>query len=514
MVTGHESTEQTGQEETKPRTTWVWDRKQQSWIEIVEKPFHEEISETKETVAQIHKRKMQTSPDRVPVVSKGKRPKAGWKLLAGRTSRIHAADTFPLRTGATGVSLQAADISTTPEHEVARIVSEVTQKTEELANAAMGTVKAQAREALIKANEKAKAMRGLVGRETLIDEVETCLKALDTGVVSQQPVRTPDSAMVVEIEAQPERIEYKPEAFTEARTRQIIARAQEAARTEARDITARAEENAEVNAGRIVVQAQERARASAQDIIARAEENASRQVEHILAQARARAQAEAQEIIIRAEENARAQAEAIIAQAQERAQAEAANIIARAEDLGRHKLSQAEQEAQLILNSVDEKAWHYQDQAKSSARATPIAPWVPVPPAETMPPTHQSADPVPKEREIPCEGTAELVIVPPVDLRKMQKMLERMITAKQVKIVDLDGSAGKGISIKLYSRNVSRLPSILEALPEVDEVSDLQLKFSKFCPCQRLCPNRQREGGQPLRRIMVKLRRRKENLDI
>jgi hypothetical protein len=133
---------------------------------------------------------------------------------------------------------------------------------------------------------------------------------------------------------------------------------------------------------------------------------------------------------------------------------------------------------------------------------------------EKTPPAHRLDEPAPKERYMPYEGTAELVIAPPVDLRKMQKMLERMITAKHVKIIDLDGSAGKGISIKLFSRNLAKLPGLLESLPEVDQVSDLQLKFSRFCPSTRLCPSRQREGGQPLRRLLVKMRRRNDNLEI
>lgn len=514
MVTGRKLKGQMDQEETKPRTTWVWDRKKQSWVEIVEKSFDQEISEANNTAAQTPVPATQSSHSPAPIATEIKRPKLRWKFLAGRTSRVRSVNTFTQGSEAPEVPSQNTDVSTTPEDEVTRIVSEVTREAEELARTAMGTVKEQASAALIKANEKAKEIRGLVGREKLINEVETCLRSLDPVAVDEQPDQVPDQATVVEREAEAERIQSSAEEYARVRTGQMIARAQETAKAEAQDITARVEENARVHAGRIVAQAQERARAAAQDIIARAEENTSVQVEHIVAQARERAQAEAQDIIDRAEDKARAQAEHIVAQAQERAQAAAANIVARAEDLGKHKLSQAEQEAQLMLKSADEQARQFHDQAEITARVAPIAPWVPVPPVEPIPLTREPASPPQKEKEIPYEGTAELVIAPPVDLRKMQKMLQRMITANHIKILDLDGSAGKGISIKLFSRNLARLPGILEALPEVDQVSDLQLKFSKFCPSLRLCPGRQREGGQPLRRILVKMRRRNDNLEI
>ncbi|UCG83961.1 MAG: hypothetical protein JSW38_03855, partial [Dehalococcoidia bacterium] len=511
-MTVRKFTAQTDQEETKPKTTWVWDRNKQSWVEIIEKSVDREISEAERTATHEPVTATQSSHSRAPAATKVERPKSGWKLLYGRTSKISAVDTFAKRDEDPELPSQTTGISTTPEDEVTRIVSEVTRETEKLARAAMGTVKEQASAALLKANEKAKVMRELVVRETHINEVEMCLKPIDPIIGDKQPDIVPDTARAVTRETEPEIIEYTAEEYARARTEQMIVRAQDIAKAEAQVITASAEEKARVHAGRIVAQAQERAKAAAQDIIARAEENTSMQVAHIIARARERAQAEAQDIILRAEENARLQAEHIVAQAQERAQAAAANIIAKAEDLGKHKLSQAEQEAQLILKSAHENAQQFYDQAEITPRAAPIAPWVPVPPVETMPPAHQPVTPVQKEIQIPYQGTAELVVAPPVDLRKMQKMLQRMITAKQVKILDLDGSAGKGISIKLFSRNLAQLPSVLESLPEVDQVSDLQLKFSRFCPSTRLCPSRQREGGQPLRRILVKMRRRNDNL--
>ena len=109
---------------------------------------------------------------------------------------------------------------------------------------------------------------------------------------------------------------------------------------------------------------------------------------------------------------------------------------------------------------------------------------------------------------------AELVIGPPVDLGKMQKVLNRLTKFDQIRVLDLEGSKGKGISVKLFSGNVARLPDRLAALPEVDKVSDLPRKSVKICPGQLICPGKGKGNESPPIRLLVTMTKRSTYVDI
>ncbi len=229
--------------------------------------------------------------------------------------------------------------------------------------------------------------------------------------------------------------------------------------------------------GRVFLKAAEgKAEAVAQNIIARAEERARAQAERIVTEAEGKAEAVTQNIVAKAEERARARAERIVAEAEETCQ---------------QRVSQAEQQAQLILKTAQDKTEGIRTAAETTAKAVPAQ----------LSPRREEGD----QEEMPVlyEGTAELVLRPPVDLRRMQKVLNRLAKSHQIKVLDLGGSAGKGIGIKLFSRNLARLPNILEALPEIEKVSDLPRKVSKICHGQQMCPGLWKGSEPPARRLLV-----------
>ena len=215
-----------------------------------------------------------------------------------------------------------------------------------------------------------------------------------------------------------------------------------------------------------------------------------------------KAETEAENIIARAEEKARAQAESIIAQVEEKAKEQAETIAAEVKVACQETLSAVEHQAQYILKTVEEKAREIKALAETIAKAVP----------EQLAPRREEGDQ--KERTVPHEGTAELVIGPPVDLSKVQKVLNRLTKFDQIRVLDLEGSKGKGISVKLFSGNVARLPDRLAALPEVDKVSDLPRKSVKICPGQLICPGKGKGNESPPIRLLVTMTKRSTYVDI
>ena len=73
----------------------------------------------------------------------------------------------------------------------------------------------------------------------------------------------------------------------------------------------------------------------------------------------------------------------------------------------------------------------------------------------------------------------------------------RLAKTPQIKVLDVKGSAATGIRIKLLLRTDVPLLGILEALPEVERVSDGLKEADKMYPPQH------RGDEPPVRRIVV-----------
>ena len=101
-----------------------------------------------------------------------------------------------------------------------------------------------------------------------------------------------------------------------------------------------------------------------------------------------------------------------------------------------------------------------------------------------------------------------MVIQAPVDLAKMERLLTRLKKMRQIRVMDMAGSAGKGVSVKLCSPSLSRLPIVLESFPEVESVSALPKRVLKICPGQIICPGQRKPTETPVARILVTMAKR------
>lgn len=267
---------------------------------------------------------------------------------------------------------------------------------------------------------------------------------------------------------------------------------------------------AEARAESIIARAEERTKAQADIIITKAVDAAQTAAMTVISDAGEKTKARTEIIVSQAIERAEAESRAIMARAQERAQAQADRLVAATEEACRQRLAEIEAQTGSLIQAPDKPAREdpvtRNDQAplqqainRTRARAPQAA-------------SIQPAQVAQKTRNVPDEGRAELVIKHPVNIGRMQRMLNRLGKYPEIKIVDLAGSPGKGVAVELYSYRLGRLASLLEALPEVDEVAQLSAKASKICPGQRICPGL--GSGSPVVRLLVKLARHDEILDV
>jgi hypothetical protein len=210
----------------------------------------------------------------------------------------------------------------------------------------------------------------------------------------------------------------------------------------------------------------------------------------------------AEKIIAQAEKKAEARAEIIIANLEETVRMQADKFASHAEKICQQGFAAAEHQVQHALKSAEEKAAEIEASEETTIKA----------PSARFVPRREESDQ--KRKTLPFEGTAELVIAPPVDVGKMQKMLNRLAKFNDIRILDLGGSAGKGVTIKLFSRNLARLPHLLDSLPEVEKISDLPKKVSKLCYSKKICPGQRSGSGPPVKRLMVTLVDRTTYFDI
>ncbi len=295
----------------------------------------------------------------------------------------------------------------------------------------------------------------------------------------------------------------------------------------------------------IVIQAEEKTKAEAERIIAEAEKNS---LDRITA-----SELRARDMLQAANEKARAEAESIVAQAQPRT-----------EELSREKLSLAEQEAKDIIEAAKEKAEEIKrlgeeeasrivteakgrveeeaalirreagqrlpasgiiaesaigevarrvleellSNSEESKAPQPSGTKAAVPaPADTVSEEMQEQISLGQEeadeKESPAlhSGNVELAILPPVAASRLLKLHRRLTKARQVTVMDVAGSAGKGVIIRLFLRSPTRLIDMLEDLPEVKEAAPVTK------PSHNTGDRQHKPGEPPVARIEVTIRR-------
>jgi len=314
------------------------------------------------------------------------------------------------------------------------------------------------------------------------------------------------------------------EAETKAEAERIIAEAEKssldsiaAAERLAQDMLQAAEEKAREQAEQIMAEAEQKAREQAKQIMAEAEQKAREQVE-------SETKAETESIIAEAEKSSIERIAASEQLAQDMLQAAEEKARAKTEELPQEKLSLAEQEAKDIIKAAEEKAeeikrlgqeeatkivteakWQVEEELalirREAGQRLPAsgiiaesaieevarrvleellsnseegkAPQKSKTKAAVPAPADTGGKEEADEKENPAlySGNVELAIPPPVATNKLLKLHSQLKKARQVKVMDVVGSANKGVIIRLFLRSPTRLIDMLENLPEVREAA-------------------------------------------
>ncbi len=351
---------------------------------------------------------------------------------------------------------------------------------------------------------------------------------------------------VIEANKQAESIKIETSEEANQKAKGIIIQAEEQTKAEAERIIAEAEQS---SLDRIAASEQ-----LAQDMLEAAEEEARAQPERIYAEADQQAKAQA-------EEQTNAEAERIIAEAEQNS----LDRISAAEQLAQDMLEAAEEKAEEIKRLGEEEASRIIVEAKgkieeeaaligqetehplpasgkiaeseirelanrvleeflsnskatgkTTTRSTREESRAPQPsgteagvraPADTVgQELHRQTSlgqEEGEEKESPAlyRGTVEVAIPPPVAMSKMLKVHKRLTKTHQINVLDVAGSAGKGIVIRLFLRSPTPLIDMLEKLPEVEEATATMKQAAKTYPPQH------RAGEPAVSRIVVTIKR-------
>jgi len=358
---------------------------------------------------------------------------------------------------------------------------------------------------------------------------------------------------VIEATKQAKRMKIETRQEASEKAREIIIQAEEKTKAEAERIISEAERSsldriasAEQLAQDVLQAAEGKAKEHAEQIIAKAEQNAREQAEYeTKAEAErivAKAEKSSLDRIAAAEEKARAQAEELSQEKLSLAEQEAKDIIKAAEEkaeeikrLGEEEASRivtearrrVEEEAALIgqeagqrlpasgiiaESAIEEVARRVLEELLSNSeerKATqPSKTKAAVPaPADTVSAEMREQTSLGKEaaaeKESPAlySGTVELAILPPVATNKLLRLHRQLTKARQVKVMDVAGSAGKGVIIKLFLKSPTRLIDMLESLPEVREATAATKQSRNTGAPQH------RPGKPAVRRIEVTIRK-------
>ena len=329
---------------------------------------------------------------------------------------------------------------------------------------------------------------------------------------------------VIEATKQAKKMKTETRQAASEKAREIIIQAEAETKAEAERIIAEAEKSsldsiaaAERLAQDMLQAAEEKAREQAEQIMAEAEQKAREQVE-------SETKAETESIIAEAEKSSIERIAASEQLAQDMLQAAEEKARAKTEELPQEKLSLAEQEAKDIIKAAEEKAeeikrlgqeeatkivteakWQVEEELalirREAGQRLPAsgiiaesaieevarrvleellsnaeegkAPQKSKTKAAVPAPADTGGKEEADEKENPAlySGNVELAIPPPVATNKLLKLHSQLKKARQVKVMDVVGSANKGVIIRLFLRSPTRLIDMLENLPEVREAA-------------------------------------------
>lgn len=302
------------------------------------------------------------------------------------------------------------------------------------------------------------------------------------------------------------------------------------AQEEADSIRAEAEKEANAKVAAIITKAETgaeeliaEARQRAEDIIKAAEEEAEaikgparREAKGIVAEARQKSEAaerQSHELLIEATEKV----ESIKGLAEEEASRLIADVKQQAECLAKAKITKAEEEGQKIIEEAmstaeietqrirqkaeqillmskklgeDEIKENFERFCEGLLSSSTDA-------GEGVAALNGSGQADRKQNLALYDGTVELTIPPPIALDRIVKLHRHLRGTPDIKIMEMRGTADKGLRMQLHLRSRTPLLNILEAMPEVKKASDPPQRAGSIAHSQSAT------GKRPVRRIVV-----------
>ena len=410
------------------------------------------------------------------------------------------------------------------------------QLVQDMLKAAEEKGKAQAERIVAEAEEKAKAQAAKI-----ITEAEEKAKARAERIVAEAQDKAKARAEE-ETKAEAERIIAEAEkgaldriAASEQLAQDMLEAAEEKGKAQAAMVITEAEEKAKALAAKVMADAKQKAKVQAAKVMNEAEQKAKAEAESIIAEAKPRAEELAQEklsvaeqkakeIIRDAEEKAEETkrlgeevASRIVVEAKRRTEEEAVLVRREAEQALPASGKVAESEIRGIVKKVLEQSLSNSEYTeKTTAISTGEEGKAPQPSAtqaavralgDTVGEKLREQDSLAQDEadrdENPAlyQGAVELAIPPPVAMSKMLRLHRALTKTRQVNVLDVVGSAGKGVIIRLFLRRPTLLVDMLEQMPEVQEAAPAAKPVSKTHTPQR------GSGEADARRIVVTTKR-------
>jgi vacuolar-type H+-ATPase subunit H len=189
----------------------------------------------------------------------------------------------------------------------------------------------------------------------------------------------------------------------------------------------------------------------------------------------------AQEAVLEASqrvEAAKEESKRIIAEASEKARHQSATMIRQAREEAEAVLRSARGEAERIKRSAEEEAARLLADVKVSAtrEAMPLrqgAKFV-LPQAKAAPrdgTTLIDGKPVRTQQQALYSGVADVEISPPVPVAPLNEVIKLLKRTPNIKVISLEGTLNRGLSLKLSLEKPAPLIKILASLPPVEKVS-------------------------------------------
>jgi F0F1-type ATP synthase membrane subunit b/b' len=406
--------------------------------------------------------------------------------------------------------------------EAEAIEAEARRRAEEAARENVAQAEKQAQEIVRAAEEKAKAIEAssaeraaaTAAQAKQMAETEAALAAKEAEVAaltSKLQDQMEDLAGKQEYVLSLTKVLEKAVGKAQEEADGVRAEAERKVKARVMELTARAEEEARVKAEATINEAREKARAEAGEIRTEAERKAEEAARQKLTWAEERAVGMAKAAEEKAEATrklAEEEVARITADARERAEQEASQtrdearrLLLESRKIAESEIGELKGRFLKACEGVFSEAATYPRERQSDNAEMQVQ--TIVEPVQAGPVSLESpAEPpeAPKgdgKASATFHGDVELVVMPPVSLERLLDLYRHLRSTPEIKVLYMKGAPNNAVNIRMYIPDPLPLINVLEALPEVESVSDRRKVID------RLFPARRKGSDQSVRTVVV-----------